>query len=654
VGGIFTADINGEYVLPGTLSSNKLDAGSLAQLELAGTLVGNLDGSKVSAGTLAEAALTTALQAKIDAGGVSSGASTTNLTMMGNMGANRIVWTNGNLIANSDGGGNSFYGFFPYTGQHYANGFSWLGAGGDYGSIGYHANHSGTSGELQISVIGNNSSMAICAPVIQFGVGWQPSTIYFQADLNPGANTNFWGSRPLQWNSTVWTNAGQSVVGGSLDAAGQVLPTLDFFPYALDGSAAWTYWGRGYLPVGGSRAVSWWLDHPLLQIVAGPQQAVKTLVPFIQNQAPMATMSAASQALDFSAGQCVQLSNNASAVSFYLTNATGYSTNYEQRVFVLHSGAGLTTTWPTNWNWLNVAPTNLSAGQLLRLNVESLGAYGSNVLVSSATATDMCYVSSSTPYVWDVDALAFLTRAGISTNSYFQAATNVNNLAQNAKTHGWWYSCDCIYPMVGPDKTNCVYNLRTNSWNITWSGCAQSATGMVFNGTSDYGDTHYIPSSAATISGMGVSNAHLFAYVEYAGANATTKALSAISDGGFSRIYWYNDGTGESTTLNSMTSTVTTNPAIRLGQWLVSLSQTNNQIALYGYASTNINTPLTGSALLPSYSFGIASRNAGGFDLNWAGTMAGMTLGGVITPATAPLFLHDWDVFNQGMGRKVP
>ena len=106
------------------------------------------------------------------------------------------------------------------------------------------------------------------------------------------------------------------------------------------------------------------------------------------------TISASSFGLDFNSARCLDLLIGVPSVSFYTTNTTGYSTNFEQRTILLRSGAAARTlTFPTNWCWLSesgtgAAPTNLVAGRLLYLDLCSVGAGETNIIARGWSGVD--------------------------------------------------------------------------------------------------------------------------------------------------------------------------------------------------------------------------------------------------------------------------
>jgi hypothetical protein len=377
----------------------------------------------------------------------------------------------------------------------YFGGIEWIGMNNDYGTMFYWPGHSGANGELLINAVGATMAL-ISDEAIQHGLESWPMYEYYQhsALMHP-ANTNLGGSVPLQFAAWVYQNGVNKMYAGSLDPNGDYMPTMYFDALSTNGSGAWRWFARGFCPKGAS--ATWHFDDEIFRITAGPDAGVRVSKRFILEQAPQVTLRASSPAiaLDFAKGQCTQITNaTASSASFYLTNATGLSTNYEQRVFVIHSGPGLNINWPADWNWMNAAPTNLSAGQLLRLQLESLGPYGSNVLASSSVGTDMCYA----PSVMDADASSFLGRMGGATAGVSNA---INLFVTSLKADGTWTNFDALYPFMAANASGNAQNLISAANSMSWHGAfaTMNATGIQSDGSTGYGDTGWKPSNSNNV-----------------------------------------------------------------------------------------------------------------------------------------------------------
>jgi hypothetical protein len=208
------------------------------------------------------------------------------------------------------------------------------------------------------------------------------------------------------------------------------------------------------------------------------------------------TANSNSCALDFGKAQCVDITVNVTNVTFSATNATGAATNFERRTFVIRSGGNAPSLiWPNNWCVLgNIGgtsagslPTNMVSGQLLRLQLESVGPGDSNILACAQLATDNAFV-------WDPDALNYFSRAGI-TDALQKSA--VNQMALSLKGTGspsnLWSRLYAVYPFCGSSSNACSQNLITNKYGVAFSsaGVAYNSMGIQGNGGSSLGNTFF-------------------------------------------------------------------------------------------------------------------------------------------------------------------
>lgn len=86
----------------------------------------------------------------------------------------------------------------------------------------------------------------------------------------------------------------------------------------------------------------------------------------------------------------------------------------------------------------------------------------------------------------DVDALSFITAAGITDNTQKSA---INTLVSDLKLYGIWTKMKAIYPFVGGTASSHSYNLKDASqYQLTWQGgLTHSSTGVLPNGTNGRG-----------------------------------------------------------------------------------------------------------------------------------------------------------------------
>ena len=98
--------------------------------------------------------------------------------------------------------------------------------------------------------------------------------------------------------------------------------------------------------------------------------------------------------------------------------------------------------------------------------------------------------------VYDSDAQAFFTAAGISDNTQKSA---VNQLVLDLKADGIWSKLRAIYPYVGGSSSTHAVNLKNpGTYDITWvNSPTHSSNGVDFNGSNQYGNTGIAPSNTA-------------------------------------------------------------------------------------------------------------------------------------------------------------
>ena len=270
------------------------------------------------------------------------------------------------------------------------------------------------------------------------------------------------------------------------------------------------------------------------------------------------------------------------------------------------------------------------------------------------------------PSVVQPETLNFLERIGWTTNSSDRTVVAVNRLVQQAKFHGWWTNCEAIYPMVGSNVTAYAQNLKTNQFNLTWAGSpAWSSTGMVFNGSSQYGDTGYVPATEiltkANLSGAGTNSFHLFAYVESCLTNSTEQELLGVVTGSYYTALRYQWSGGHLYAwcwgLNGIQGSFAP-PIIdseQRGTVMVDRmgGDTSSEWIFFNANSVNGAGPFAANGL-PASSLYLGAFNANGAANYFHGTLAGATVGAAVPLSVVPDFRSDWDAFQAALGRKVP
>ena len=220
--------------------------------------------------------------------------------------------------------------------------------------------------------------------------------------------------------------------------------------------------------------------------------------PLIQEQRQ--TSGNANCGLDFNAAYCVTMAASASDMTFFTTNRTAATTNYERRVFVIRSGpAVISATWPA-WAWLSSVPAHFGPAQVLRLSLESVGPGETNVLASAAVGND----PTAVPY--DADTISFLDRAGITS---LRERAAINGFVVALKNDNLWTNLHAVYPFVGGTSTSHALNLVSSNYTITWHGTVtHDGNGITGDAVSGYGDTGYSPTNGL----MTPASAHFSVY----------------------------------------------------------------------------------------------------------------------------------------------
>ena len=501
----------------------------------------------------------------------------------------------------------------------------------------------GANGEVQLGISGAyHDEFHLQYDDNYVGPNWSDGLGSFVSPNNLGHSKRL----EFRAHDTLGNFAEPAIVGfsggdSSLDpASGLLRGTLRFYSIVPQ----WRDLATGFTPgllVGEMRTNGWNLRGGLVQ------------------ERTARSIGTATYALDFNQGVCVDLAAAVTNVAFYTTNATGSPTNYESRTFFIRGG-GLSPAllWPPGWSWLGAGsagsgPTNLPSGQLVRLQLESVGPGESNIIASAQLATDHTFA-------WDTDALDFNARAAL-VDAMQKAA--VNSLARDYKTSGLWSRCAAIYPFVGGTAQAHAQNLKGAAYTITnttgaglyWYGAvAHDLNGITGDGLSGYGDARYNP----RVAGAATNSFSLFVY------NRT----ATISGASYPWFIGAADGvllTGlqrpaNDTLIKGFVSTVNSDPAVPYllastdlrGCIMASRTDTAQaNVYLNGTVGTGSATPCTA---LPNQSlFILGVNNPDGGHLVPA-NLAGASIGDGLTQAEFDSLRAIWDRFNTALGRRAP
>lgn len=265
-------------------------------------------------------------------------------------------------------------------------------------------------------------------------------------------------------------------------------------------------------------------------------------------------------------------------------------------------------------------------------------------------------LTSLASYSWDIDASNYLAFIGNPISTTNTIATTLNTLVVNAKAHGWWNSCDAIYPLVGGSSNTMCWNLKnTNNFKligINAPAAIWATNGLVGDGTG-YISTQFNPATGGTQL-YSQNSAHLSAYV---GTNIANAIPIGTFDGGTRRAYLItslsgveyfraalnNNNTGDSSTRWSTSNFLM---ASRTGATNISSYISTNTSAYSGVQATSLPTNTTVG--MPNSVIDLLTCNYGGTHTTYlkAGVnVIGATIGSGVTPEVASYMNTDWNDF---------
>jgi hypothetical protein len=295
----------------------------------------------------------------------------------------------------------------------------------------------------------------------------------------------------------------------------------------------------------------------------------------------------------------------------------------------------------------------LTSGQVLRLEMGSLGLGETNKLVSAALGTD-------STFVWDGDALNFLTNANVNITDA-AAKSAVNALVVSAKNSGWWTNCDCIYPLLGPAggttaqiSNACRISLKNPAqFAITWHGTPVfDANGVTGDGSGAYGDITYNLTGGGHVYVQ--NSAHLFVYGGTTTPTDNGVFIGASPNNSLAYIL-RSSGSGGLTMagLNSFTGNAATAAASDFRGPMIGIRTSSTQAAVAVGATYQTVTSSSTTDDFNGDPFLLSRNNGSPANLSNA-NLRGATVGGGMTQAQWDTFRADWDNFEQALGRKAP
>lgn len=353
--------------------------------------------------------------------------------------------------------------------------------------------------------------------------------------------------------------------------------------------------------------------------------------------------------LDFGTNYCADLAVSSIDITLRTTNTLAGATNYESRVFILRAGMPTTIRYPigaTGWNLrtnLPPPPTNLVAGQYMRIELEAMGLGETNIGVKDWAV----YTDNS--FVLDADAAGFISRAAI-TDPVQKSA--INRLVVQLKAASLWTKKDIIYPFVGGSATPHSKNLKANTFNITWNGTVtHDATGVTGNGSTGYGATGFNPSTAG--GAYSLNSAHVFCYSGSASATANRAIVNTASGGGTDEISLElgPDTTSWRTIGLNASETISIGVVDARGPVLVTRTASNVTVL---YILGNSITGSAASVSMVNLDVDILRRTFGGNDRYSDCNIRGITIGSGESAADWANEQIIWNEFEAMLGRKAP
>ena len=264
-------------------------------------------------------------------------------------------------------------------------------------------------------------------------------------------------------------------------------------------------------------------------------------------------------------------------------------------------------TQPINGTWIEALARNKGATATVNGSWINALAVALGITQTSNGTWIQALAENGTFFTFDSNAEAFFTTLGITDETQQLA---IDSMVKDMKSYSIWNKFYAIYPFVGGTSVRHSYNLKnTAQYQITWTvDPTHSANGVTFNGTTQYGRTGLIPSTALTL-----NNTALHVYnrrtpinvndVEIGAANAVAQQLKLISRGTGGTVYsGQYDGTGGSITTS----------AIADSTGMISASRTSSTSFAVYKNGILVNSVATSGGTRPTSDLWIGTQNSGG------------------------------------------
>ena len=123
---------------------------------------------------------------------------------------------------------------------------------------------------------------------------------------------------------------------------------------------------------------------------------------------------------------------------------------------------------------------------------------------TNASGSDSANSAASSHLIgYDADAVAYFTAASITDttekNAVNQLVLDLKGTGSTPNSTDLWTDAAAFYPISPTSLAASAYNLRdTTTLNMTWANSpTHASSGVTFNGTTQYGDTGFNPSTAS-------------------------------------------------------------------------------------------------------------------------------------------------------------
>lgn len=257
---------------------------------------------------------------------------------------------------------------------------------------------------------------------------------------------------------------------------------------------------------------------------------------------------------------------------------------------------------------------------------------------------------------YDPDAVAYFTAAGITDTTEKDAA---NQLVLDLKGTGSttnntdvWSSLDEIAPISTTSLAAAAYKLKyVNTQQITWANSpTHSVSGVAFNGSTQYGDFNYIPSTA------GASTTSASIAVSVNGSGSGTEVFYGVIQATTQREAYFFSGAGSTICHLYQTGSTTGVSYTTIDRQGIFIASRRAVDDIEGYEDGVSQSTATGTAsagTLPSASTFIAANNDGtGTAANHANTIVSfISRGSGLTDDQAKDLYDAITTYNTTLGR---